>query len=200
MAVVTLRPAGAGASTAWPSLTGTTHWQANSDNTDATYSRNNTSTPRENDYTLTSSGLTTETITSIDVRFRARSETTATGQIQPGLRLGGVNSLGTNQTAIPTTATDYTQTNIPRPGGGSWTVADLATLQVVEIGSATSNGIRSFEMYVDVNYTAGGTTGQVKVYDGSSFAAKPVKAYNGSTWITKPAKVWNGSSWEITTY
>lgn len=153
MSVVTLRPAGAGSNTAWPSLTGTTHWQANADSSDTTYSRNNTITAQENDYTLTSSGLTTETITSIDVRFRARSETTATGQIQPGLRLGGVNSLGTNQLLIPTTATDYTQAGITRPGGGSWTVADLATLQAVEIGSATVNAVRSFEMFVDVNYT-----------------------------------------------
>jgi hypothetical protein len=48
--------------------------------------------------------------------------------------------------------------------------------------------------------TGGGSTGQIKVYNGSSFVAKPVKAYNGSTWVTKPVKVYNGSAWVVTNY
>lgn len=47
---------------------------------------------------------------------------------------------------------------------------------------------------------AGGSTGQVKVWGGSSFVPKPVKVWNGSSFDTKPTKVWSGSSWETTTY
>ncbi|WP_425005766.1 hypothetical protein [Mycolicibacterium sp. S3B2] len=45
-----------------------------------------------------------------------------------------------------------------------------------------------------------GTTGQIKVYDGSAFVAKPVKIWNGSSWETKPVKRWDGSSWVTTPY
>jgi hypothetical protein len=37
--------------------------------------------------------------------------------------------------------------------------------------------------------------GQIKVYDGSSWAWKPVKVWNGSTWTTKTLRYWNGTSW-----
>lgn len=159
MATETLRPNGAGDSTAWPSLTGAaTHWQATSDDSDSSYSRNNTGTPQENDYNLTNTALTSETITQIDVRVRARSETAATGQVTMGLRLSGTNSTASAHTSIPTSATNYTDTNIARPGGGSWSVSDLNSLQVVQIGDGGANGVRVFEVYVDVQYTAGGST------------------------------------------
>lgn len=45
-----------------------------------------------------------------------------------------------------------------------------------------------------------GTTGRMKVWNGSAWVAKPVKVWNGSAWVTKPAKVWNGSAWVTTTY
>lgn len=44
------------------------------------------------------------------------------------------------------------------------------------------------------------STGEIKMYTGSSWAAKPVKVWNGSAWVTKPAKVWNGSAWVTTPY
>lgn len=37
--------------------------------------------------------------------------------------------------------------------------------------------------------------GQIKVWNGSSWTAKPVKVWNGSSWVKKPVKRWNGSSW-----
>ncbi|HSD55892.1 MAG TPA: hypothetical protein VLA92_01935 [Candidatus Saccharimonadales bacterium] len=46
----------------------------------------------------------------------------------------------------------------------------------------------------------GSSNGQMKVYTGSSWAAKPVKVWTGSAWVTKPAKVWNGSAWVATDY
>ena len=45
-----------------------------------------------------------------------------------------------------------------------------------------------------------GTTGQIKAWNGSTWAAKPVKVWNGSTWVTKPLKRWNGSTWVTTPY
>lgn len=45
-----------------------------------------------------------------------------------------------------------------------------------------------------------GTTGQIKVWTGAAWEAKPVKVWNGSTWVTKPVKYWNGSTWVTTPY
>ena len=47
---------------------------------------------------------------------------------------------------------------------------------------------------------SGGTTGQIKYFNGTSFEAKPVKVWNGSSWNIKPLKRWNGSTWELTPY
>lgn len=40
-----------------------------------------------------------------------------------------------------------------------------------------------------------GGTGQIKVWNGGSFALKPVKWWNGSAFVTKPLKRWTGSAW-----
>lgn len=42
--------------------------------------------------------------------------------------------------------------------------------------------------------------GNAKVYNGSSFVAKPAKVWNGSSWVQKPVKRWTGSAWVRTTY
>ena len=46
----------------------------------------------------------------------------------------------------------------------------------------------------------GGSTGQIKVWNGSTWVTKPMKVWNGSTWVTKPIKRWNGSAWVETNY
>lgn len=38
-------------------------------------------------------------------------------------------------------------------------------------------------------------TGQLKVYDGSSWVWKSVKVWNGSSWVAKTLRYWDGSSW-----
>lgn len=43
-------------------------------------------------------------------------------------------------------------------------------------------------------------TGQMKIWNGSAWVAKPVKVWNGSAWVTKKAKYWNGSAWVVTPY
>lgn len=45
-----------------------------------------------------------------------------------------------------------------------------------------------------------GTTGQIKVWDGTQWVAKPVKVWNGASWVTKPIKFYNGATWVTTTY
>jgi hypothetical protein len=47
---------------------------------------------------------------------------------------------------------------------------------------------------------AAGATGQMKVWNGSAWVAKPVKVWNGSAWVVKPLKYWNGSAWVVTPY
>ena len=42
--------------------------------------------------------------------------------------------------------------------------------------------------------------GNIKVWNGSAWVAKPVKFWNGSAWITKPMKRWNGSAWVTLPY
>lgn len=58
----------------------------------------------------------------------------------------------------------------------------------------------SFVMFDILIKASSGTTGQVKVWNGSAWVAKPVKVWNGSSWVTKPLKRWNGSAWVATTY
>ena len=42
--------------------------------------------------------------------------------------------------------------------------------------------------------------GNIKVWNGSAWVAKPVKVWNGSAWVAKLMKFWNGSSWVTTSY
>lgn len=46
----------------------------------------------------------------------------------------------------------------------------------------------------------GGSTGQIKVWTGSAWVAKPVKVWNGSSWVIKPVKFYNGSIFITTGY
>lgn len=42
--------------------------------------------------------------------------------------------------------------------------------------------------------------GNAKVWNGSTWVAKPVKAWTGSAWVKKPVKYWTGTSWALTNY
>ena len=44
------------------------------------------------------------------------------------------------------------------------------------------------------------TTGQIKVWDGASWVAKPMKYWDGASWTIKPVKYWDGASWTVTPY
>ena len=51
-----------------------------------------------------------------------------------------------------------------------------------------------------IEATAPSINGQIKVWDGLAFVAKPVKAWNGTSWAIKPLKYWSGSAWVTTGY
>lgn len=44
------------------------------------------------------------------------------------------------------------------------------------------------------------TTGQIKVWTGAAWTAKPMKVWDGAQWVTKPVKYWNGTQWVVTPY
>lgn len=43
-------------------------------------------------------------------------------------------------------------------------------------------------------------TGQIKVWTGAAWEAKPMKVWTGAAWETKPVKYWNGSAWTTTSF
>lgn len=52
----------------------------------------------------------------------------------------------------------------------------------------------------DFSEMAGGSTGQIKVWNGTAWVVKPMKVWNGTSWVIKPVKRWNGAAWVETTY
>jgi len=48
--------------------------------------------------------------------------------------------------------------------------------------------------------SAATTTGQIKVWDGTQWVAKPVKVWTGASWVVKPVKYYNGTTWVTTPY
>lgn len=44
------------------------------------------------------------------------------------------------------------------------------------------------------------TTGQIKVWNGSAWVAKPIKVWDGAAWVAKSMKYYNGSTFVVTNY
>lgn len=120
------------------------------------------------------------------------------------LALVGSSANTMNFTAAPTNYTSLTSTTASSGGGASNAGSAIRQLNATseDPGTFTVSQNRWWAAFtVAVRPAAGGgTTGQIKVYNGSSFVAKPVKVWNGSSWVTKPLKVWNGSAWVATNY
>ena len=93
------------------------------------------------------------TINSVTVYFRGRCALAAkAGVCYPGLRLGTNETTGSRATFLGTTWTTKSEA-LARPGGGSWSVADLNSLQVV-IGLLRVDGnMQLTQVYVSVDYT-----------------------------------------------
>ena len=52
----------------------------------------------------------------------------------------------------------------------------------------------------DLQSAVVGNTGQIKVWTGAAWVAKPMKVWTGAAWETKPVKYWDGSAWQLTPY
>lgn len=156
----TLRPDGAGFATNIPRVVGSVnHWEnvdeAVASDADYNYCASD-GAPFKDYYTLDATLLNiTDRIDSIDVYIRGETTTNVTAEnyFRCGLRLGGVDILGTAR-APGLVWTTYNET-IARPGGGSWSVTDLSTLQVIaDVGDdGGAHGGYVSQIYIVVNYT-----------------------------------------------
>lgn len=139
--------------------------------------------------------------------------------ITPGVNDAGLMQIvaGTRGDAGPyTSAAGMTNLAQGTPLSASISVYNGIDYQILSGGSGVSTGSRtvtatgaaaSSTTWYSILFTVkpaggggGGTTGQIKVYNGSSFVAKPVKVWNGSAWVTKPVKRYNGTTWVTTPY
>ncbi len=156
---LTLLPDGAGDYTliAGVEPVGTAHWDAVNDPVltpdDATTYISTTNATQEKDaYTLQDTAQT-GTINSVTVYFRFRSKlATKTHYAQPFLLLSGTETNGTEiaeSTAIWTTFSEL----LARPGGGSWTWADINNLQVViGLRDGGAGEPQLTQVYIEVDY------------------------------------------------
>ena len=95
-------------------------------------------------------------------------------------------SQASGNTAAPSTDTAEKQVTLANGASedpGTWT-------------SATEQWV-CYTLAVYESTGGGGTSGYVKVWDGSAWVLKPVKVWNGSAWEIKPAKYWDGSAWVL---
>ena len=149
-------------------------------------------------------GYTGATITNVKLYAKVRSLDPVSNTFQIGVRIGGVNYFGaTKDTVNVTTYVLFSETWTLNPATGvAWTPAEVDALQG-GLSKINSVGMGWTYMYAEVEYTAGGgggSTGQIKYYNGTAFVAKPVKVWTGSAWVTKPLKRYNGTTWVVTNY
>lgn len=92
-------------------------------------------------------------INSVVVYFR-HAGTGANAKAQPFLVLGGVETTGTEIACTGGGTWVTSHETLTRPGGGSWTAADIGSLQVaVGIRDADANIVYLTQVYVVVGYT-----------------------------------------------
>jgi len=137
-----------------------THWDAVNDpagapDDAATYVDSGIAAWRYDYYTTTYTGNipTNSVINSVIVTYRAyNGGGVGVGQGGGGVRLGGINTLDTR--VLPGAWTTYTSAALARPGGGSWTVTDILSLQIVAglLSDAISTSFET-QVYITVNYT-----------------------------------------------
>ena len=77
-------------------------------------------------------------------------------------------------------------------------VTETPSAFTISGGADTSSSWAAFTMVL--RPAASSSSGNIKVWDGTAWTAKPVKIWNGSSWETKPVKYWNGTTWVTTTY
>jgi len=97
------------------------------------------------------------TINSVSVVSRGYKSSGSTARWAVGVLLGGSSTFGL--THFPASYTSYTET-LARPGGGTWSVADLASVEVL-VRFYNSGTIRVTSLWVSVDYTPPANTGQM---------------------------------------
>lgn len=97
-------------------------------------------------------------VQSVTVYFRFRSAAAVNVHAQPYLRLGGVETTGTEVVEGAAAWTTHNEV-LARPGGGNWTPSDIDNLQVViGIRSTGAHQAQCTQVYVQIGYTDVGTT------------------------------------------
>ena len=155
----TINPDSTGNYTAIANVVGAaTHWEAVSDANDATYVNTSNTTQEKDAYNLGTpsfSGIS-QTINSVTAHFRySTSNSTNTVYVQPYLRLSSTETTGTEVSHTGDTNWQDASEILVRPGGGTWTVADFADLQVA-VGLRGSNSTDLYykisKVYVVIDY------------------------------------------------
>jgi len=113
-------------------------------------------------YTLQDSALITGTINEVIVYYRCDSQSGAglpyTSTYTPGLRLGGVEELGSGTQDISSGWITYWQRFPLDPNGEAWTPAKIHNLQLVIQATKDNATARVTQVYVEVRFTAASVT------------------------------------------
>lgn len=142
---------------------GVNHWtavdEASPDDDTSYVLENATLGPGVDYYNLGATALSTETVDSVDCWHRTRR--TAAGGTNPtafaGVRLSGSDTNGGSDSITSATYADFEEAALARPGGGSWAVSDLNSLQAkLSMTGGSTRAVQCTQVYVEVNYTAGG--------------------------------------------
>ncbi len=109
-------------------------------------------------YDLATPAGVTDPISQIDVVGRYLCTAGNTCRWAGGVRLGGIDVYGATQTTdVASTWETHTSTNVARPGGGIWTVSDLASLQLISRGRSLAPNFSHTQNYIVVHYNTATT-------------------------------------------
>lgn len=127
------------------------------DDNDTSYLRVTGTPPKRQSFLLEASAIPVgSTINSVTVYARCESWDYPDSPMFLFLRLGSTDNDAADIAPGYMTWANYNNT-IGRPGGGSWTLSDLATLEVgVGFGAGDAPGGCSTTLYAVIDYTEGG--------------------------------------------
>ncbi len=155
---VNLATAGAGDNTSITSVIGAaTHWEAvQTNDSDTSYVSTTSTTYLLDTYTTNASSLNLPSgsvINAVAVITIRRSTTANNALLKPVLRLGGIETVGSEVTSTPSTSYITDNQTLVRPGGGSWSLSDLASLQIGAYLADTGAEGRLTQVYAQVLYS-----------------------------------------------
>ncbi len=155
MGIAVLQPDGIGNHDQWTLGGGVTKWQnvklPDDDNTTRIVESN-----VNNRQSFTIDDLpTASAVNSVEVKMRADKTGAADNVVNMFTRLGGTNLDYGNHT-VSTSWTDYTNSGVGRPGGGSWAPADFPPVGALELGvrlqSSAGDSARVTTLYMNVSF------------------------------------------------